>query len=126
MAKSDELNRNQKRALEALLSEPTVTAAAERCGLAERTLYYYLADATFRTELRQRQDAILGAVTASLVGLSDEAVQTLRDVLSSTNASDSVKVRAALGWLKNVRDAVELDALADRVAALEEKIGGGR
>ncbi len=103
-----------------------MAAAAERCELNERTLYRYLADPTFRAELRQRQDAILGAVTASLVGLSGEAVATLRALLESKTVSDSVKCRAALGWLKHTRAAVELDALADRVAALEAKLLEGK
>lgn len=125
MAKS-ELNRNQKLALTALLSEPTVKAAAESCGLAERTLFYYLADETFKAELRQRQGAILGGVTSALVGLSGGAIQTLRDLLESKTATDAVKCRAALGWLRNVRDAVELRDLADRVAALEDKLSEGK
>jgi len=125
MAKS-ELNANQKKALAALLAEPTVKAAAESCGLAERTLYGYLADETFKAELRARQDAILSSVTSALVGLSGSAVQTLRDLLESKTVSDSVKCRAALGWLRHARDAVELADLSDRVAALEQKIGGGK
>ena len=125
MAKS-ELNTNQRKALAALLATTSVTAAAASCGLAERTLYYYLANETFKAALRARQDAILGSVTASLVGLSGEAVQVLREVLSDPLATHAVKVRAALGWLKHTRDAVILDDLADRVAALEEKSGGAK
>jgi len=125
MAKS-ELNTNQRKALVALLAEPTVKAAAESCGLAERTLYLYLTDETFRAELRARQDAILASVTAALVGLSGEAVRVLREVLDDPKATASVKVRAALGWLRHTRDAVELADLSDRVAALEQKIGGGK
>jgi len=125
MAKS-ELNANQKKALAALLATTSVTAAAERCGLAERTLFGYLANETFKAELRSRQDAILSSVTSALVGLSGEAVATLRDLLESKTATDAVKCRAALGWLRNVRDAVELRDLADRVAALEAQIGGAK
>jgi hypothetical protein len=125
MGKS-ELNTNQRKALVALLAEPTVKAAAESCGLAERTLFCYLSDETFKAELRARQDAILSSVTSALVGLSGSAVQTLRDLLESKTATDSVKCRAALGWLRHTRDAVELADLSDRVAALEQKIGGGK
>lgn len=121
MAKSA-LNANQRRALAALLEHTTVREAAESVGLAERTLYNYLSDETFKAELRQRQDAILASVTSALVGLSGEAVTTLRDLLGSTTASDAVKCRAALGWLRHTRDAVELDSLADRVTALEEAL----
>jgi hypothetical protein len=125
MTKTD-LSTNQRKALSALLAEPTVAAAAEKCDLTERTLYRYLNDETFRRELRARQDAILSSVTSALVGLSGEAVQTLRDLLESKTATDAVKCRAALGWLKHTRDSVELADLSDRVAALEEKIGGAK
>jgi len=125
MAKS-ELNANQKKALAALLATTSVTAAAERCGLAERTLFYYLGDETFKSELRARQDSIVGAVTASLVGLSGEAVRVLRDLLESKTATDAVRCRAALGWLRHTRDAVELRDLADRVAVLEDKLLEGK
>ena len=122
MTKSD-LSTNQQKALTALLAEPTVAAAADRCGLNARTLYRYLADTPFKAELRQRQDAILASVTSALVGLSGEAVQALRDVLTDKKATHAVKVRAALGWLQHMRDAIELADLADRVARLETWIG---
>ena len=97
-------------------------AAAKRCGLTERTLYNYLADEAFRTELHRRQDQVIAATTAALVGLSGAAVATLQEVLTDPDASQATKVRAALGWLKHTRDVVELDALTERVAALEEKL----
>ena len=125
MARS-ELNANQKKALAALLATTSVTAAAESCGLAERTLFGYLANEVFKAELRARQDAILSSVTSALVGLSGEAVQVLRAVMSDPLATHAVKVRAALGWLRNVRDAVTLADLSDRVAALEQKTGGAK
>jgi len=120
-----ELNPNQKRALAALLTQPSVAAAAKACGLAERTLYHYLAQPTFKAELRQRQDKVLAATTAALVGLSGEAVTALSEVLSNPTATDAVKVRAALGWLRHARESVELSALAERVTVLETKILSG-
>jgi len=119
------LNANQKRALTALLTSPSLRAAAIECKLSERTLYNYLQEPAFRAELRARQDAILASVTSALVGLSGEAVRVLRSVLNAKTATDAVKVRAALGWLRHTRDAMELADLAGRVSALEKKIGGG-
>lgn len=117
-----ELSRNQIKAVSALLANPSMATAAKACGLAERTLYNYLADPVFKAELCRRQDEVIAATTAALVGLSGNAVAVLQDVLSDPEATHAVKVRAALGWLKHTREAVELDALADRVAALEEKV----
>ena len=117
-----ELSGNQKKALAALLTSPSVAAAAARCGLSERTLYNYLTDDRFKTELRRRQDAIIQSVTAALVGLSSEAVATLRNLLRDPDASGAVKCRAALGWLAQMRQSVELADLAERVSKLEEAL----
>lgn len=120
MAENGALSANQKKALTALLSHPTVAKAAESCGLGTRTLTRYLADETFKAELWKRQDAIVSSVTAALVGLAGDAVAALRDILESKNASDSVKVRAALGWLAQMRQSVELADLVDRIGRLEK------
>ena len=116
------MNSNQRRALEALLTSPTISAAARACGLSNRTLWRYLGDETFKAELRKRQDEAVTAVTAALAGLTGEAVQALHDLLADSDTSASVKARVALGWLSERRKAVELDDLAQRVAALEERI----
>ncbi|MDY6876794.1 MAG: hypothetical protein SWK90_11425 [Chloroflexota bacterium] len=126
MSENDRLSTNQRKALKALLECSTIRAAAESCGLGEATLYRYLRDDTFKAELRKRQDGIVSSVTAALVGLAGESVKTLRDILDSKTASDSVKVRAALGWLAQMRQSVELADLAARVEALEQASMGGK
>jgi phage terminase small subunit len=113
------LTPNQRKALDALLSTTTVSKAALACGLSERTLWRYLADDTFKTALRDRQDATIKATTAALVGLSGEAIQALHDLLIDTETPSAVKARVALGWLDHTRKTVELDDLAQRVADLE-------
>jgi len=120
------LNSNQKRALTALLSSPSIRAAALACKLSERTLYGYLQLPDFKAELRARQDAVLLSVTSGLAGLSGSAVEVLQGVLSDPDTSASVRVRAALGWLSEVRRGIELEALADRVSQLEQGTGGAK
>jgi hypothetical protein len=109
-----------------MLSSTSVVEAAEEAGLARRTIYRYLEEETFRVELRRRQDEALSGVTAALVGKAEDAVEVLHEVMIDQFASDSVRVRAALGWLRFVRDAVELEALSDRVRRLEEVVARGR
>jgi len=115
-----DLNRNQQNALGALLTTPSVAAAARVCGLSERTIWRYLGDPEFERALRQRQDSETRALTAALVGLSGRAVKALRDLLTDPETPPSVRARAALGWLRERRQAVELDDLAQRVGRLEE------
>ena len=116
------LNANQRHALDALLSSPSVAAAARACGLSERTIWRYLADDGFKTELRARQNRAIKATTAALTGMAGRAVQALRDLLNDAETPPSVKARVALGWLRERRAAVELDDLAERVALLEDAL----
>lgn len=122
MSENDRLSTNQRKALKALLECSTIRAAAEDCGLGEATLYRYLRDPLFKAELRARQDGIVSSVTAALVGLAGDAVEALKSILASKDASDAVKVRAALGWLAQMRQSVELADLAERVTALEQTL----
>lgn len=115
------LTRGQQKALTAMLRSTSIAEAAEEAGLARRTIYRYLHAEEFRVELRRLQDEVLAGTTAALVGLSEVAVDTLYEVMSDEFASDSVRVRAALGWLKHARDVVELQELAERVRRLEEQ-----
>lgn len=121
MAKLDELTGNQVKALMAILAEPTLEQAAERCGLTERTLYNYLSDDAFKSELRARQDRLINAATAHLADLAGTALKTLGDIVCDPENAPGVRVRAALGILDHVQRLTTFADLAARVAALEER-----
>ena len=120
MAKNGSLTTNQRRALRALLACSTVADAAKEAGLGQRTIYRYLASASFKAELRARQDETISAATAALSGLAGTAIETLRAVLADPDASHAVRVRCALGVLEQRRRIGELDDLTERVKKLEE------
>ena len=126
MADNGVLSANQKRAIIALLNNPTIGEAAKAAGLGERTLTRYLADLVFRAELRKRQDEAMAAATAALSGLAGEAIGTLAGVMDSKGASDAAKVRAAAVILAERRKVAELDDHAERITALEKAQGGQR
>jgi len=102
------------------MREPSVAAAARRCGLSERTLWRYLGDPEFQAALDRRQDRETRALSAALGGLAGEAVAALHALVTDEGTPPTVRARVALGWLRERRDAIELDALAQRVAALEK------
>lgn len=112
-----ELSRNQAKALQALLTCSTIAEAAECCGLTERTLYNYLADDTFKAELRRRQDEILSSTTAALTGLSQEAVKALADALAvlsdqtGADVGDFIQVDDRGGWKLDLAGAEEAGLL---------------
>jgi hypothetical protein len=117
------LNRNQKNAIDALLRSPSVASAARHCGLSERTMWRYLDDDVFSRELKARQDDVLQATATALVGLSQEAIATIETVMTDSEIHPGTRLRAATNALKLMRDVVELDEIAERVAALEKALG---
>ena len=113
------LSAKKIKAIEALLTCSTQSEAAKKAGVGLRTLSRYLSETAFKAELSKRQDSIVSAVTAALVGMAGESLKTLRDILTDDDASASVKSRTALGWLAQMGKSVELADLAERVAQLE-------
>jgi AcrR family transcriptional regulator len=113
------LSRNQKNAIKALLSTTTVRDAARVCGLSEATIWNYLQDDEFKQALDRRQDEAIKATVASLVGLHEEAVTVLKEILTDSEASDHVRARIGLGVLDRIHKSVELTEVLDRLTRLE-------
>lgn len=121
------LSPKQQQALVALLSSPSVKRAAERCDVSERTLFNYLEDERFVSELKKRQDQLLEAVTMSLTGLTVRACEVLAEVMDSETASDACRTRAAIAALRYSGEWRELGELSERVMQLEMRLEiGGR
>jgi hypothetical protein len=94
----DKLSRNQERAIAALLGERTVKAAAEKAGVAYRTLKGWLRLPAFSAAYRQaRRDLLEGAV-GRIQAAAGTAVDTLLHV-AQNGAKDGDRVRAAVALL---------------------------
>jgi hypothetical protein len=121
--KNDELTHKQHKALAALLSEPTVTAAAAKCGIGERTVHTWLHDvpAFAAAYTAARHDAV-GQAVGRLQHATGIAVDALIDVLDSEYAPiapAAVRVSAAKVIIEYALRFRELDELESRIAALE-------
>jgi len=120
MAQNGTLSTNQGKALAALLVNSTIKEAAKAAGLGERTVKRYLADDTFRGELRKRQQEALAAASAAMAGKAGDAVKVLYDMMMNAEASDNVRVRAALGFVQRCDTMADFDELAERLDVVEE------
>lgn len=116
------LTTRQRRFVAALLSEKTVTAAAEAAKVAPRTAWNYLADDAVRAELARRQDGILGHVSRRLATEMETALDVLHEVMVNADAPDAPRVSAARAVLDGGLKLAELVALAERVSQLEERM----
>lgn len=82
-AKSDAI---RERAILALLTERSIGAAAQRCGVNERTLRRWLSDdPEFIGAYNQARQATFIAGISRIQALTAKAVDTLEDLLGATN-----------------------------------------
>ena len=110
-------DRLEDRALAALLSEPTVEAAATKVGVSESTLLRWMAESVFRGRLRAARRAVVEGAIGRLQQAATEAVDTLRRNLRC--GIPAVEVGAARSILDQALRATELLDLAERVEQLE-------
>ncbi len=84
----------RERAILALLSEKTLTGAAERAGIDESTLRRWMAEDGFRAELGEARRAAFQAGMNRVQALTGEAVETLA-ALMAPDVSAAVRLGAA-------------------------------
>jgi len=120
MATVDGLTPKQHKALAALLSEPTVTAAAAKVGIGERTLHTWLHEPAFDAAYTALRHDAVGLAVGRLQHATGLAVDALVEVLDiRTPARAAVRVSAAKVIIEYAIRFRELDELESRIAALE-------
>ncbi len=110
---------NQEKALTALLNSASVTEAATKSGLSERTLYRFLEDADFKQEYKAARRRVFEQNIFKLQSLHDEAVETLQKNLHCENPS--VEVRAAQIIIESNRKDFETFDILERLETLENE-----
>ena len=116
------LSATQERALLALLSEKTILAASEACGVPYRTLTRWLADSDFRAEYQRRLDDLVEAATSSLKRSLSGAVDVLMEIAEDREAPPGARISAARALLENGLRYTELTDLSRRLEAIESAI----
>lgn len=118
MTEIDRLTTRQQAAISALLTAPTITAAAETIGAGEKTIRRWLAEPAFLAELQRAETAVIEHTTRRLSAATTQALDTVIRIME-TGSSDSVKLRAAIALLDTTLRWHELRAIEVRLAALE-------
>jgi hypothetical protein len=124
MSTGRKLPRKKEAAIAALLCTGTLEQAAQKAGIAERTLRTWLATAEFAAAYRAARQQVVEHAIALLQQTTALAVATLHRNMSC--GKPGVEVVAAGKILEHAIGAVELFDLAGRVAELEQQVAGGR
>jgi hypothetical protein len=117
---NDPLTAPQARFLAALLTEPTIQAAAAHAGCPLRTAHRWLATPAFQEAYRAAQREWIRQATGQLQQATSQAVETLRRNLAC--GQPTAEIRAALAILDQAFKATELQDLAARLEALERQL----
>ncbi len=110
---------NKEKSLAALLESATITEAAKKCGLSEKTLRRYLDDAEFQKEFRAARRVIFEQNIVRLQSLHAGAVAALERNLNCENPS--VEVRAAQIIIEGNRKDFETLDILQRLEQLENE-----
>lgn len=108
------------RAIDALLAGQTRASAAAAAGVTERTLDRWRAELPeFADELARRSSATLRDAALRLKGTIDDAVDVLREVMTSADSRPAVRLRAAQVVIESSLKLIEATDVLDRLEALE-------
>jgi hypothetical protein len=110
---------NREKALTALLESSSITEAAKKCGLNEKTLRRYFDDADFQKEFRAARRVIFEQNIIRLQSLHAGAVDTLERNLNCENPS--VEVRAAQIIIEGNRKDFETMDILERLEKIEDE-----
>jgi transposase-like protein len=112
--------RKQEEAIAALLTQRNVDEAAKSIGVTQQTLLRWMQVPEFDAAYRKARRAAFSQSTARLQQATSAAVSTLLKIMVDTNAPPSVRVRAADSVLDHAKQAIEIEDVELRVAALAQ------
>lgn len=122
MSENVALSATQARAVAAIMTTRTLTAAAAEAKVTTRTLTRWLADPAFSAALAYAEGDMLATTARAVLAVTLTAVDTLKTVLEDPEAGHGVRVRAADLFLTHATRLYELRTLEARLTALELEV----
>jgi hypothetical protein len=123
MPNGEKLSRFQDKAIAALLTEPTVAAAAKKAGVGERTLRGWLKRPDFAAAYHAACRGQLADAVRLLQKIAHHAVVTLGNLLRAPKDSDKARaVEIALNFAFRGTDQVDVTAEIEELKARIEEL----
>ncbi|MCL2035437.1 MAG: hypothetical protein FWG94_12020 [Oscillospiraceae bacterium] len=113
--------KNSKRELllSALLTSPTIKAAAESVGIPETTAYNWLRKPEFADEYKQRKRQAVAEASDYLQSRISAATQIVDGIMSDTAIAPQVRLNAAKTIIETAYKVIEQAEIIARIEALE-------
>jgi hypothetical protein len=114
------LGRKMEEAVAAMLTQSSLEGAARASGVGTTTLLRWQKLPEFQKAYREAKRAAFGQSISRLQQASSAAVSTLLKIMVDPSAPASTRVRAADSVLDHSKQAIEIEDIDVRVAALEQ------
>ena len=115
-------DRKDELIISALLSNPTVRAAAAACGVSETQIYARLRTAAFKEKYDNARRELLEQSTAYIQGIVSEAIKTMYDVMKDPDASQQVRLNAADTITRNSLKLTEQTDIIGQLAEIRKAV----
>lgn len=110
------------RAVTALITQPSIKAAAAYTGVTEKTMHKWLNDPEFSRRVQQAQLEVMQGVTKSIVNSGTQAIATLVEIMNDADNPAGARVTAARTVLDNTLKIFELQTIERRIEAIEKEL----
>ena len=118
----EKINRKKEQAISALLSQPTLKAAAEVAGIGEKTLWRWLQNEDFQDAFMEVRRQLVQQVVSNIQRSMGKALNTLLEVMDDPDSPASSKVQAARSIIDVGLKGLELEDFELRLSRLEDHL----
>lgn len=122
MATKEAAERKDELIIAALISNPTVAAAATACGVSQTQIFARLRTPAFKEKYDAARREILEQSAAYIQGMVSEAIRKMRDVMNDKNASPQVQLNAAEAITRNSLKLTEQADILTQLAELKKAV----
>jgi hypothetical protein len=123
LAQKSDLTPKQEKAIESLLTHPTMEEAAQSAGVNRTTIFRWLQQKDFQTAYtKARRESVKHAI-ARLQNRTGEAVEVLAEIMNDSTANPFARVAAAKTIIEHSVKSVEVEEMAERIQELEALYG---
>ena len=119
---NEQLTPRQQRAVESLIVCNSISDAAQRAKINERTLYRWLQQEEFQSVVRRARRLSLTQLATHLQHIAARAAGTLDEIMVDKNATSASRVSAARYSMEMYYKAATLEDIQERLMTMEKRL----
>ena len=115
-------NRKDELIIAALLSNPTVRAAAAACGVSETQIYARLRQPAFKERYDRARLEVLQQSTAYLQGIVSDAIRKMYELMNDPDTAPQIQLNAAIAITRTQQTMTEQTDILTQLAELKKAV----